>query len=76
MAVFKTNFKNTEIRCVKFPNANGTLVVAPMLDGERVSKFIKGKQIADKIVKSKAALNSLYTELVAEQNSFRSLVGC
>ena len=75
MAVFKTKFKDTEIRCVNFPNANGTMVIMPM-EGERVSKFIKGKQIADKIVKSKAALNSLYTELMAEQNLFRTLVGC
>lgn len=76
MAVFKTKFKDTEIRCVNLPNANGTLVIAPQLEGERMSKIIKGKQIADKIVKSKAALNTIYTELVTEQNSFRSLVGC
>lgn len=76
MAVFKTKFKDTEIRCVNLPNANGTLIIAPQLEGERMSKFIKGKQIADKIVKSKAALNTIYTELVTEQNLFQSLVGC
>lgn len=76
MAVFKTKFKDTEIRCVNLPNANGTLIIAPQLEGERMSKIIKGKQIADKIVKSKAALNTIYTELVTEQNLFRSLVGC
>lgn len=76
MAVFKTKFKNTEIRCVNLPNANGTLVIAPQLEGERMSKFIKGKQVANQIVKSKAALSSIYTELVTEQSLFRSLVGC
>lgn len=76
MAVFKTKFKDTEIRCVNLPNANGTLIIAPQLEGERMSKIIKGKQIADKIVKSKAALNTIYTELVTEQNLFRTLVGC
>ena len=76
MAVFKTKFKDTEIRCVNLPNANGTLIIAPQLEGERMSKIIKGKQIADKIVKSKAALNTIYTELVTEQNLYRSLVGC
>jgi hypothetical protein len=58
------------------PNANGTLVIAPQLEGERMSKFIKGKQVANQIVKSKAALSSIYTELVTEQNLYRSLVGC
>lgn len=76
MAVFKTKFKNTEIRCVDLPNANGTLIIAPQLEGERMSKFIKGKQVANQIVKSKAALSSIYTELVNEQILFRSLVGC
>lgn len=76
MAVFKTKFKNTEIRCVNMPNANGTLIIALQLEGERMSKFIKGKQVANQIVKSKAALSSIYTELVTEQNLFRSLVGC
>lgn len=76
MAVFKTKFKNTEIRCVNLPNANSTLIVAPTLEGERVSKIIKGKQIADQIVKSKAAIKDIYTELVNEQNLFRTLVGC
>jgi hypothetical protein len=76
MAVFKTKFKDTEIRCVDLPNANGTLIIAPQLEGERMSKFIKGKQVANQIVKSKAALSSIYTELVNEQILFRSLVGC
>ena len=49
--------------------------VRSMNDGEHFT-IIKGKQIADKIVKSKAALNTIYTELVTEQNLFRTLVGC
>lgn len=76
MAVFKTKFKNTEIRCVNLPNTNGTLIIAPQLEGERMSKLIKGKQVANQIVKSKAALSTIYTELVTELNLFRSLVSC
>lgn len=76
MAVLKTKFKNTEIRCVDMPHTNATLVTAPMLDGERVSIIIKGKQIANEIVKSKKKLKNIFNELVAEQTLFRSLVGC
>lgn len=76
MAVLKTNFENTEIRCVDLPNTNGTLVVAPMLEGERVSIIIKGKQIAKEIIKSKDMLTKVFNELVEENNLYRSLVGC
>jgi hypothetical protein len=40
MAVFKANFKDTEIRCVDMPHTNATLVTAPKLEGERVSIII------------------------------------
>ena len=76
MAVFKTIFEDTEIRCVDLPNTNGTLVIAPMLEGERVSIIIQGKQIAKEIIKSKEMLKNVFNELVAEQTLFRSLVGC
>lgn len=76
MAVHKANFKETEIRCLDLPNTNGTLVSALMVDGERVSKIINGKQIANKIVKSKAALTSIFNDLLEEHHLFRSLVGC
>lgn len=76
MAVFKTKFKNTEIRCVDLPNANGTLIIAPQLEGERVSIIIQGKQIAKEIIKSKKMLKNVFNELVAEHTLFRSLVGC
>ena len=76
MPVLKTNFEGTEIRCVDLPNTNGTLVVAPMLEGERVSIIIKGKQIAKEIIKSKDMLTKVFNELVEENNLYRSLVGC
>lgn len=76
MAVFKTIFEDTEIRCVDLPNTNGTLVIAPMLEGERVSIIIQGKQIAKEIIKSKKMLKNVFNELVAEQTLFRSLIGC
>jgi predicted DNA-binding antitoxin AbrB/MazE fold protein len=47
-----------------------------MLNGERVSIIIKGKQIANELVKSKKALKDIFNKLVAEQTLFQSLVGC
>ena len=76
MAVIKTKFKGTEIRCVDMPHTNATLVTAPMLNEERVSIIIKGKQIANELVKSKKALKGIFNKLVAEQTLYRSLVGC
>ena len=60
MAVFKTNFKDTEIRCVDMPHTNATLVTAPKLEGERFSIIINGKQIAEQITKSKDMLKEVY----------------
>ena len=76
MAVFKANFKDTEIRCVDMPHTNATLVTAPKFDGERVSIIINGKQIAEQITKSKDMLKEVFHKLVAEQNLYRSLIGC
>lgn len=76
MAVFKTKFKNTEIRCVDMPHTNATLVTAPKLEGERVSIIINGKQIAEQITKSKGMLKEVFNKLTAEQNLYRTLVGC
>ena len=76
MAVFKTNFKDTEIRCVDMPHTNATLVTAPKLEGERVSIIISGKQIAEQITKSKGMLKEVFHKLVAEQNLYRSLIAC
>lgn len=76
MAVFKVNFKDTEIRCVDMPHTNATLVTAPKLEGERVSIIINGKQIAEQITKSKDMLKEVFHKLVTEQNLYRSLIGC
>ena len=76
MAVFKANFKDTEIRCVDMPHTNATLVTAPKLEGERVSIIISGKQIAEQITKSKDMLKDVFNQLTAEQNLYRTLVGC
>lgn len=76
MAVFKTIFKNTEIRCVDLLHTNGTLVIAPNMEGERVSIIIKGKQIAQEIVKNKKMLKEVFTTLMDEHNLYRSLVSC
>lgn len=76
MAVFKTIFEDTEIRCVDMPHTNTTLVTAPKLEGERVSIIIKGKQIAEQITKSKDMLKEVFHKLVDEQNLYRSLIGC
>lgn len=76
MAVFKANFKDTEIRCVDMPHTNATLVTAPKLEGERVSIIINGKQIAEQITKSKDMLKEVFHKLVTEQNLYRSLIAC
>ena len=74
MDVFKTNFKGTEINCINLPFTNDTLVVAPSIDGRQVSIIISGKQIAEKIVKSKKMLEKVFTEIMDEHNLFRRLV--
>lgn len=74
MSVFKTEFKGTEIRCVNLPFTNDTLVVAPSIEGRQVSIIVSGKQIAEKIVKSKKMLEKVFTEIMDEHNLFRSLI--
>ena len=74
MNVFKTEFKGTEICCVDLPFTNDTLVVAPSIEGRQVSIIVSGKQIAEKIVKSKKMLEKVFTEIMDEHNLFRRLV--
>lgn len=74
MSIFKTEFKGTEIRCVNLPFTNDTLVVAPSIEGRQVSIIISGKQIAEKIVKSKKMLEKVFTEIMDEHDLFRRLV--
>jgi hypothetical protein len=74
MNVFKTEFKGTEIRCIDLPFTNDTLVVAPSIEGRQVSIIVSGKQIAEKITKSKKMLEKVFTEIMDEHNLFRRLV--
>jgi hypothetical protein len=76
MAVLKTNFKGTEIRCLNMPFTNDTLVVAPSMNGERFSIIIYGKQIAENIVKSNKLTKMAYNLLEKEYKKYRSLVAC
>lgn len=76
MAVFKTNFEGTEIRCLNMPFTNDTLVVAPSMGGERFSFIIYGKQIAEEIVKSNKLLKKAFNRLETEYKLYRSLVVC
>ena len=76
MAVLKTNFKGTEIRCLNMPFTNDTLVVAPSIGGERFSIIIYGKQIAEKIVKSDRLTKKAYNLLEEKYKEYRSLVVC
>lgn len=76
MAVLKTEFNGTEIRCINMPFTNDTLVVAPSMRGERFSTIIYGKRIADKIVKSDKLLKKVFDRLEREYNSYHTLITC
>lgn len=74
MAVFKTYYNGTEIRCVNLTHTNNTLVVAPSINGERETFVIFGMCIAEEILKNKIMLKHTFEKLVQKQELFRTMV--